>query len=180
MRLYRFITLLSVLFALAFAGVSRALAHDGEPLKSISVRIGPYPVTVHYYTEPRGGQELLFAIEPEAGAIAPTDYRATAIPGTLVSAVPVKASLQPDPDHPNAVQGRVNIPVSGQWLLYVEVEGPFGSSFEDVPILAGAPPAIPEWLGWLIGLTPVWAILGVILWQARRPAPHPVTATGTH
>ena len=154
--------------ALNLAGAGRAEAHDFPPLKSLNIRIGPYPVTVNYYGEPRGGQALSFSIVPEIGESFPTSYKVTAIPGTLVEAVPVKALLAPDYDHPNSIQGTVNLPVSGQWLLYVEVEGPLGPSFEDVPILAGAPPAIPEWLGWMIGLIPAWSLIGFILWQAQQ------------
>jgi hypothetical protein len=29
----------------------------------------------------------------------------------------------------------------------------------DVPIIATAPPAIPDWLGWLIGLIPLYGLL---------------------
>jgi hypothetical protein len=40
-----------------------------------------------------------------------------------------------------------------------------------VPVLAAAPPAIPEWLGWAVGLLPVWAIIVFVLAQAR-PSRH--------
>ncbi|HEX6292402.1 MAG TPA: hypothetical protein VFZ66_24665 [Herpetosiphonaceae bacterium] len=37
-------------------------------------------------------------------------------------------------------------------------------------MLAGPPPTMPLWLGWLIGLVPVWAILGYIGWRAWASA----------
>ncbi|HMA34563.1 MAG TPA: hypothetical protein VKY74_08785 [Chloroflexia bacterium] len=164
---------LSVMALLIMAGLvlgapGPALAASGTPLKSFKVQMGPYPVTVNYYTEPKGGQALVFNIVPDQPVGGPMTYQVTAIPGTMVNAVPVKAVLQEEPGNPGGIAGRVNLPISGQWLLRLDSEGPAGPGFGDVPVLASAPPAMPEWLGWAIGLIPVWAILGFVLAQARR------------
>ena len=179
MRNLRWLLLTGVLAALFFGGATPAAAHNTGPLKTFPVHIGPYPATVNYYSNPRGGQALQFTIVPDRSVRGPLHYQVTAVPGTSVDAVPVKAVLEPDVDNPAGTAGRVNLPVSGQWLLSVDVAGPLGPGAGDVPILAGAPPAMPEWLGWLIGLLPVWAILGFILAQARRAgrgAPVPAAA----
>jgi len=167
MRHFRWVLICGTLITLVlFGGV--ASAHGTEPLKTLKVRIGQYPMIVNYYTDPRGGQALVFSLEPEITPSGPLRYEVTAIPGTTVDAVPVKAALAPDPDHPNGVQGTVNLPVSGQWLLNVVIVGPYGTTYDDVPVLAAAPPALPEWVGWMIGLIPVWAILGLIIALARN------------
>lgn len=168
MRNFRMLIVCGTLIALIIGG-QPALAHEAGPLRSLDKRVGPYPVRVEYYTEPRGGQPLIFSIEPSA-ATSGLRYTVTAIPGTTVNAVPVRATVYATPDHPNGVEGSVQLPVSGQWLLSIEIDGPQGLGTEDVPVLAGAPPAIPEWLGWLIGLLPVWAMAGFILAQSRRAA----------
>jgi hypothetical protein len=167
MRVYRILMVLVVLLGLATVSVGQAAAQESAPLKTIDVRIGPYDVTVSYYSEAEGGRPLIFSIAPKSAA-GELRYQVTAVPGTLVNAVPVKAELTPDLAHPAGVRGTVQLPVSGQWLLSIELDGPQGASFEDVPVLAAAPPALPEWIGWAIGLLPVWAIAGFVLAQALR------------
>ena len=172
MHMFRTLAVCGIVVLLALVGGGAAAAHSGAPLKTIAVRIGPYPLLVHYYSEPRGGQTLIFGIEPDGGAIAPGSYRVTAIPGATTNATAVDGSVVAGVDHPG-IDGQVNLPVSGQWLLEIQVEGPLGASYGEAPLLASAPPAIPEWFGWLVGLTPVALIAGFIRWQVRqerRPA----------
>jgi len=144
------------------------MAQASAPIKTIDVRVGPYPMRVSYYSEARGGKPLIFSIAPQESLGSPIEYRVTAVPGTTVNAVPIKAQIVPDPDQPGAVRGSVNLPVSGQWMLTIDVSGPKGRGDADVPILAGAPPAMPVWLGWLIGLLPAWLMIAFVIWQARR------------
>jgi hypothetical protein len=136
-----------------------ASAHAGNPLRAVSIQAGRYPIEIRYYTEPRAGHILEFTIVPQLPITTSMRYKVSAVPGTFVDAVPVKAALEPDLDNPTGIAGRVNLPVQGQWLLSIEVEGPLGPAWGDAPILAQAPPAIPEWVGWLIGLLPFWAML---------------------
>jgi hypothetical protein len=178
MRIFRFLIVCGTLCALLLAAAP-AEAHTGAALRTVETRIGPYPMRIAYYNEPRGGQALAFSIEPLTDAPSNLRYTVTAIPGTTVDAVPVKARLASAADHRNGVEGSVNLPVSGQWLLTIEVVGPQGLSSEDVPVLAGAPPAIPQWLGWLIGLTPVWAMLVFVIVQARRATRRSLALTET-
>lgn len=167
MRCFRFLIVCGTLCALLL-NIASVSAHTDEPLRTVESRIGPYPMVIAYYSEPRGGQALVFSVEPTTNVPSDLRYTVTAIPGTTVDAVPVRARLLTTPDHPGGVEGSVHLPVSGQWLLQIEIAGPYGLSSEDVPVLAGAPPAIPQWLGWLIGLTPVWAMLTVVALGTRR------------
>ncbi len=168
MRIFRLATVCGILLALILASAGRAAAQTSAPIKTIEVRIGPYPMIVSYYSAAQGGKPLLFSIAPQSGQPSALSYEVTAIPGTTVNAVPVQARLEPDPAHPGGVRGAVNLPVSGQWLLTVDIKGPNGLGNADVPILAGAPPAIPEWLGWMIGLLPAWLLISFVIWQLRR------------
>ena len=168
MRIFRLLAVCGILFALAIASIGSAMAQESAPIKTIDVLIGPYPMKVSYYSEAQGGKPLIFAIAPQEALTGPIEYQVMAVPGTTVNAVPVKARLTADSGRPSAVHGSVNLPVSGQWMLTVNVIGPKGRGDADVPVLAGAPPAMPEWLGWLIGLLPAWLIIGLVIWQARR------------
>ena len=145
-----------------------AHAQSSDPLRTFSARLGPYPVEVEYYNTPSGGQALSFRVVPKNREAAPSSYAVTAVPDTTLDAIPVKATLAPDKDGSGAVRGTVNLPVSGQWLLLIDADGPLGKGSGSAPVLASAPPAIPLWLGWLIGLTPVWAILVIVASRAPR------------
>lgn len=156
------------LLVLLLAGAGSVQAHGGEPLNTIRARVGPYPVVIEYYSAPRGGEPLLFAIRPETPPTGALRYQ--------VTAVPVTAGLEPDPDDPTGIHGRVILPVSGQWLLSITIDGPLGAASREAPIVAGAPPAIPTWLGWLIGLIPTGAMLSFLATQALRAERRPMIA----
>jgi hypothetical protein len=143
------------------------LAHEGEPEAVASARIGPYLVEVRYFAAPVGGRELPFEIVPAGRGPAPALYDVLAVPGPATNAVPVYAQMMVAPDHAGAV-GRVNLPVSGQWLLNIEVDGPLGPAGGEAAVLAAPPAAaMPTWLAWLVGLTPVWATVGFVLGRGR-------------
>ncbi len=161
------LTLYGIVLALLALGTRPVAAHSGESLKTVAVRVGQYPVLVHYYNDPRGGDALIFGIEPQAGSSAPSSYQIVAIPGATTNATAVNATLTAAIDHAG-IDGTVNLPVSGQWLLEIQVDGPLGPSYTEVPMLASAPPAIPEWVGWIFGSLPAVALLGFIMIQLRR------------
>ena len=130
-------------------------------------------VDVRYFGEPVGSRELPFEIVPVDENQAPTRYQVLAVPGPSTNAVPVRARMAPAAGHAGA-SGVVNLPVSGRWLLNIEVDGPLGPAGGDAPILAALPAAaMPEWLAWLIGLLPVWAMLVFVVARvfAARSAP---------
>src|SRR6266516_4054379 len=52
-------------------------------------------------------------------------------------------------------------------LLHMTASGPAGSFAGDIPIDVLGPPAIPIWLGWLIGLSPLPLLIAFILVQVR-------------
>lgn len=167
MKGWRGVLMAVVLPVVWLLSAGTAAAHNGGPVRSYDVQIGPYPVTVNYYNEPRGGQVLRFTVVPK-GKTTLSQLTATAVPGTLVNAVPVKARILPDSDNAAALAGEVNLPVSGQWLLNLDATGALGPGMGDAPIVASSPAVMPEWMGWLIGLIPFWVMVGFLAAQARR------------
>jgi hypothetical protein len=73
------------------------------------------------------------------------------------------------------VQGSAEVPVQGSWSLDIAVDGPRGPGEVAVPFRATAPPAMPDWLGWLIGFVPFYGLVGFLVVQRprRRPAAAP-------
>jgi hypothetical protein len=153
-------------------GLSIAATLPGStPARVVQVKAGPYPLTVSLYKDSaNAGYALPFTISsPQAKSLT---FDASTVPAEGVDATPVHASLTATP---NGAQGTAEITVQGAWTLQVDVNGSAGPGTALVPINATAPPAIPLWLGWLIGLIPLYGLLLFLLLQRNRKAAQTVT-----
>jgi hypothetical protein len=150
-----------------------ATTHGSTPARVVQVQAGPYPLTtVSLYTYPaHASYALPFAIAPQQPISGTLTYTVTSIPDPSdVPATPVRASLSPDSNARNGVQGAAEITVQGKWALNILVTGSAGRGEVVVPITATAPPAIPTWLGWAIGGIPLYGLLVFLLTQRGRKA----------
>jgi len=152
-----------------------ATVHGSQPARVVQVQAGPYPLRVSLYTDPaHAGFAVPFSIAPvgRSGGVA---FAVTSRPGPGVDATPVTDGVGADPAVPGGVQGSAEVPVQGSWSLDVTVDGPSGPGEVTVPFQATAPPAIPDWLGWLIGFVPFYGLIGFLIVQRprRRPAAAP-------
>jgi hypothetical protein len=149
-----------------------ATTHGSTPARVVQVQAGPYPLTVSLYTYPaHASYALPFAIAPQQPTSGTLTYTVTSIPDPSdVPATPVRASLNPDSNVRNGVQGAAEITVQGKWALDILVTGSAGRGEAVVPITATAPPAIPTWLGWAIGGIPLYGLLVFLLTQRGRKA----------
>ena len=189
-RLQQFLLVLGVLaliFLLVEIGASLAATqHGSTPARIEQVRAGPYRFTVSLYDDPaHAGFALPFAIAPQGPTRGAFRYQVTSVPvGTLLrngqirihgrlTATPIRDSVSPDPQAPGGVQGAAEITVQGPWNLHVVADGPLGQQTFDVAVRASTLPPIPTWLGWLLGLIPVYGIaifLGMQMGQRKRRA----------
>src|SRR6266699_5187950 len=149
-----------------------ATTHGSTPARVVQVHAGPYPLTVSLYTYPaHASYALPFAIAPQQSIRGTLTYEVTSIPDPSdAPATPVRASLSPDPNVPDGVQGAAESTVQGTWALDIVVTGSAGRGEVSVPITATAPPAIPTWLGWVIGFIPLYGLLVFLLSQRGRKA----------
>ncbi len=136
-----------------------ATMHGNTPVKVVHVHAGPYPVTVNLYKDPaNAGFALPFSIVPQQATHEKLTFDVSSIPTGDISATQVHSSFSQDTST-GGVQGNAEITVQGPWILHITVSGPAGQGMADVPITATAPPAIPDWLGWLIGFVPLYGLL---------------------
>ncbi len=157
------IALLAVLVDLGVSIV--ATTHGNTPVRVVHVTAGAYPLTLSLYKDPAdAGYALPFAITSQTQGT--LTYNVTSVPAQGIHATPVRAGLTPD-GH-NGVNGAAEIPVQGDWTLHIIVNGASGPGTVDVPINAVAPPPIPLWLGWLIGLIPIYGLFAFLLSQRGR------------
>jgi hypothetical protein len=152
-----------------------ATTHGSQPARVVQVDAGPYPLRVSLYTDPaRAGFAVPFAIAP-VGQSGGLTFAVTSQPGRGVPATPISDPVTADQGVPGGVQGAAEVPVQGRWSLAIGVDGPRGHADTEVQFQAAAPPAIPDWLGWVIGFIPFYGLIGFLVLQRprRRPAPVP-------
>lgn len=142
-------------------------AGGASPLATQDVVVGPYRLLLSYYSLPHAGQPLNMTIEPErAGqSLQFSDARFVPAPGTDASTLAVH--LMPDSESPRVYDMNVTPPIRGAWLLELQVVGSAGIVNGSIPVQVDGPPAIPTWLGWLIGLSPVPFIVTFLWLQVR-------------
>jgi hypothetical protein len=158
--------LVAVLLALVLPALTpgRAAAADAER------RAGPYELAVDLPATPRTGRAMPVAVRVVLDGRPVTGATVTVqgFPGLGTSASAIRPlPLTPDPAIPGRYRGELTIPIRGGWLLDVQVSGAGGLHRAEVPLLVGAPSAIPHWLGWVIGLSPLLAV-GWFAWWNRR------------
>jgi len=160
------VALAAVLIEIGFTVA--ATTHGSQPARVVQVDAGPYPLRVSLYTDPaRAGFAVPFAIAP-VGQPGGLTFAVTSRPGPGVSATKVNDGVAADASVPGGVQGAAEVPVQGTWFLDIAVDGPLGRATTDVRFEATAPPAIPEWLGWIIGFVPFYGLIGFLALQRPR------------
>lgn len=141
----------------------------GAPAKVVNISAHPYSLAVTLYSSPAlAGYFLPFAIDSKTEAQKHLQYVVTAIPGPKVEAITSDGSTDPSKMTKDGVPGNVPITVQGSWTLHIVVEGSGGMEQINIPITAIAPVYIPIWLAYLIGLLPVFALLGFIGMRCRN------------
>src|SRR5258707_3038109 len=105
-----------------------ATTHGSTRVRVVQVHAGPYPLTVSLYTYPaHASYALPFAIAPQRSISGTLTYDVSSIPDESdAPATPVRASLSPDPNVRNGVQGDAEITVQGLWTLDIVVTGSSG------------------------------------------------------
>ena len=168
----RMLTVLSLLLALS-AGLlaappPMAHAHAEAPVAVSTVVAGPYTVELARYADtPVAGADLPLVVTPLPGSTPLSGVGLTARPGLGTNATPTHAVLVADLDAPGSFAGSARFTVAGAWLLDLDLDGPAGPARATLAVTAAAPGAIPVWLGWLMGLSPLAGLVWFGWWQHR-------------
>ena len=163
----------STRFALAFIalfimlpGVAQASGGLAHPAHTETLMAGPYIIDVNLYQDPpMTDQAVEVTVVPhESGLrLSGTIFM---LPGLGTDAVELHSRLSPSGQDGTLV-GTIRMPVRGAWNIVVQLNGPQGAGQASFPITVAAPGAMPVWLGWLIGLTPLLGIAWMV-WHQRR------------
>jgi hypothetical protein len=149
----------------------QATTRSGSPVRVEEVKAGSYDLLVSFYKYPaNAGYALPFAIAPKQPVQGTLTYQVNSIPSRGVDATPIRAGLSTDPNIKNGVQGTAEVTVHGDWSMRIAVAGPSGPATGSVDLPVIAPPTLPVWLGWFVGLVPLYGLLGFVLLLRNRKA----------
>jgi hypothetical protein len=138
-------------------------AGGASPLATQNARIGPYQLLLSFYSLPRAGQELNMTIESTIPGMRVQFSQSVLNPAKGTDGNTVAVKITSDNEAQGVYDVHVTPPVQGRWLLHLQVTGLSGDVPGDIPINVDGPPAIPTWLGWLIGLLPL-PLLIIFIW----------------
>jgi hypothetical protein len=155
----------------AFYQIVLASTIHGAPVRFIDAQAGPYSLKLALYSDSiQAGDVIPFNIAVAPGTQGPLTYQVTASPGPDVPASLAQGDVNAQQSTPYGVPGSITLVTRGDWTLHIVVSGSAGQGEAAIPLTAVAPPAIPAWLAWTIGLLPLYGLLLFWVVQSRRAA----------
>lgn len=160
-----------IVTGVAFYQIVLASTIHGAPVKFIDATAGPYSIKLALYNDSiNAGDAIPFNIAVAPGTQGPLTYSVTASPGSGVPGSLAQGDVNPQQSTQYGVPGSITFVTRGPWTLDIVINGPAGQGTAAIPITAVAPPAMPGWLAWNIGLLPVYGLLIFWVVQTRRKA----------
>jgi hypothetical protein len=150
--------------AVTLVAAALALAPMAGSARTDAYAAGPYTVTVTRVDPVDVGTTAGFAV-----TVAPADGAgvvAITLPGPGTPARPGRTAIAAG-GRSGTYEVTATFPVRGAWVLAIDVAGRAGSGRAAVPVTAAAPGAIPIWLGWTIGLSPLVGVAAFLAVQVR-------------
>lgn len=162
--------LLGGALAVTFVLVPRTADLVAAAVVRVEVRqAGPYVLDIVLDADPPHVERSLGITVRALPGTPPLDgvsLTVTGLPGDRTHAVPTRVRrLRPDPREPGDYAGEIAFAVAGAWVLEVRAAGPAGTGAVRLPLTVGAPPAIPVWVGWMIGLSPLIGVIWFGWWN---------------
>jgi hypothetical protein len=162
-------TLLLVLCLAPSALLAAPASAHQEAARTEQLQVGPYLLSVQLDEDPPHVEEpLMLRVHslPSSASLDEAAVTVTGVPGPGTDATQTRVTnMRADPAEPGSYTGEVSFPVRGAWDLQLHASGPEGEATANVPITVAAPSAIPVWIGWLIGLSPLVGVAWFAWWN---------------
>jgi hypothetical protein len=155
-----------IVTGIAFYRIVLASTIHGAPVRFVDTTAGPYHLKVAFYNNPiNAGDAIPFAIASTTSEQGTLNYTVTATPSSGVSGTLTQSDISPQQKTPYGTPGSITFVTRGDWTMHIAVKGSAGQGQADIPIIAVAPPAMPSWIAWNIGLLPLYGLL--VFWIAQ-------------
>jgi hypothetical protein len=131
-----------------------------------SLQVGPYHVEVQFSADP---PHVEAPLQVTVHVLQPGQFSGELIgePGAGTDAVPTHVQLAAEQGNSSVLSGELHLSVRGVWSIVIDLKGPQGSGSATIGVTVSAPNAIPTWLGWLLGLSPLLGCAWLVYQQAR-------------
>ncbi|SRR5579884_1950549 len=168
MRIMKRGTFVCLLFLMGLAIVPIQAQASNAP-RTETLKAGPYSIEVTLSPDPPEVEKPLNVTLVTHGASQISGY-VMAVPGPGTDAIIVRTPLAPANHTPHMLMGILHLPVRGAWQVVINLDGSSGHGSASLDVTVSAPNAIPPWLGWLIGLSPLIGCAWLIWqqWNYRR------------
>ncbi|MDQ2807704.1 MAG: hypothetical protein M3Z04_12480, partial [Chloroflexota bacterium] len=162
-RLSRWLCLALPALGLLLIAAPPVGAHNAFPAREFALQAGPYHYRALLFNEKvNAGDHVQILLVPDPIAARPElqiQLQALGPNGATVA-----ATLVPDENDHRSTAADLVIPTQGAWQIGLTVSGPLGSGRAGFPLSVNPAPALPQWAGWAIALSP---LLGVA-WFAMQ------------
>lgn len=157
-----FIIFRSILLAFLVLNMGFVYA-QGQPARSEILTAGPYTIIMSFSQDPPEVETPLeVTIKNQSGTM--LSGRIVAQPGLGTDGATLYTQLRAVPGEQGTLVGTVHLPVRGAWNIIADLNGPHGRGTASIAVTVSAPNAIPIWLGWLIGLSPLLGCIWLAWW----------------
>ncbi len=144
-----------------------ALAAGDTPASIHTMAAGPYIVDIKLYEDPPFVDTLTdIAVVPHDRGLQ-LQGKVRVMPGPGTEAKPLQYTLSALNDASGTLRGQIRMPVRGAWDIQVQLSGTKGEGTATISTVVAAPGAIPTWLGWLIGSSPL-VFIAFWIWHQHR------------
>ncbi len=145
-------------------GAPSVAAHNAFPTREFSLQAGGYTYRALLFNEKvNAGDHVQLLLVGRPWASRPLPQIAVQALGP--DGATVAATLMPDEnDHSNTAADLV-IPTQGAWQIQLTAHGPLGNGSAGFPLPVNPAPALPQWAGWAIALSP---LLGVAWFAVQQ------------
>ncbi|HEX7735829.1 MAG TPA: hypothetical protein VF458_13250 [Ktedonobacteraceae bacterium] len=158
------LALCSTVALLALFLATGATAWADATASTQTLAAGPYIVDFSLSQNPPPvDTPLIVTVIPRQSGLRLQGYITTE-PGLGTDATTQRFNLSATGEASGALQTTIHVPVRGAWNLVLTLTGPQGQGTSKVSVTAAAPGAIPVWLGWLIGASPL-VIVTFWIWR---------------
>ncbi|HVU68182.1 MAG TPA: hypothetical protein VHD63_13670 [Ktedonobacteraceae bacterium] len=165
------------LLALLLISTAATTASNGAVASTRTLAAGAYVVDVSLSQDPpQVDTPLEVIVVPHDKNLHLQGYL-TVEPGLGTDATPQRFTLS---ENQGTLRSTIHIPVRGAWDIVVTLNGPQGQGTSKVAVTVAAPGAIPVWLGWLIGASPL-VLVAFWIWRQhlyKRSLPAPADQQG--
>ncbi len=164
-----------IVTGVAFYQIVLASTIHGAPVRFVETTAGPYQIKLALYNDPiNAGDAIPFNIAVAPGTQGPLTYEVTASPGPAIPGGSLaQGDINSQQNTPYGVPGSITLVTRGSWTLHIVINGPAGQGQAAIPLTAVAPPPMPAWLAWNIGLLPLYGLLVLWVVQTRRTTTRP-------